>query len=222
MGQIDIALVACCSSLEYWERWGSQFCSTIEGLHTKPKEVIVASLVPLPVPDYIKNIESKIMFWDTINDGVRAASAEWVWPVGTDDIIEPTALDDIDFRGDVIAVSGVQSTGQSFFADPNGFDRILTIGHNPMRGSMMFRREVGLMLPFRRSKNADWMLWSEIRHHKLEVQFDPKVRFTHVRHAEAMSVNPDSEADRQVEILKMMLLDGNVKPGPEWPPVLLG
>jgi hypothetical protein len=218
---MSISLVACCSSLEYWERWGNQFCSTIEGLQTKPDEVIVASLVPLPVPDYITNIQSEIMYWDSINDGIRHASSEWVWPVGTDDLIDPHALDDIDFRGDVIAVSGVQSTGHSFFADPEGFRNILHIGHNPMRGSMMFRREVGLALQFRRVKNADWMLWSEIRHNGYEVQFDPKVRFTHVRHAEAMSVNPDAEADRQVEVFKGLLLDGKVKAGAEWPPVLL-
>lgn len=221
MGQMSIALIGC-SSVEYWGRWGRQFCDSVQAMRTKPNEVIIASLEPLDVPDFVTNIETKELFWDSWNDAIRHSTSDWVWPGGIDDLFEIDALEDLDTSGDVIAVSGMESTGQTFFPDAGGFEQILRVSHNPMRGSIMLRRDVALELPWRRTKWADWCQWCEIRHGEYRVVFDPKVRMMHTRHAEALSLNPDPIAQSHVEQLKHWLLEGRVVRGAEWPPVLLG
>jgi hypothetical protein len=221
MGQMSIALVGC-SSVEYWQRWGQQFCESIQAMRTKPDEVIIASLEPLNAPDFVTNIETKELFWDSWNDAIRHSTTDWVWPVGVDDLFEVDAVENLDESAEVIAVAGRESTGASFVPDPHGFERILEVGFNPMRGSIMLRREVAVALPWRPVKWADWMLWCEIRHHGYRVVFDSQSRMVHVRHAGAISMNSDSEAEAQVNKLKHWLLTVGVKPGAEWPPVLLG
>ena len=218
---MNVAIIGC-SSVEYWARWGDQFCASVEAMRTKPAEVIVASLEPLSVPSFVTNILSTELFWDSWNDAIRYSTAEWVWPTGIDDLFEVDALDGLNEAADVIAVSGMESTGQTFFPDAGGFERILTSSDNPMRGSIMLRRSVAVELPWRRTKWADWCQWCEIRAGGYLVDFDTKVRFNHTRHAEALSLHPDPVAQQHVELLKRLLLDGRVVRGPEWPPVLLG
>lgn len=217
---MKIALIGC-ASVEYWAKWGEQFCTSVEAMRTKPAEVIIGSLEPLNVPGFVTNIHSEELFWDAWNDATRESSAEWVWPGGIDDVFEVDALEGLNEAADVIAVSGMESTGQTFFPDAGGFERILTATHNPMRGSIMLRRSVALDIPWRRTKWADWCQWCEIRAGGYLVDFDSKVRFTHTRHADALSLNPDAVAQQHVELLKRLLLDGVVVRGPEWPPVVV-
>ena len=66
--------MAACASVEYWEKWGGQFVDMIEQLPTKPDEVVIASLVPLDVPDFIRNVRTTNLFWDSWNDGFSALS----------------------------------------------------------------------------------------------------------------------------------------------------
>ena len=218
---MSVAIIGC-SSVEYWAKWGEQFCASVEAMRTKPVEVIVASLEPLDVPGFVTNIRSTELFWDSWNDAIRHSIADWVWPCGIDDLFEPDALEGLDESADVIAVAGRESTGSSFVPDPHGFEQILHVGFNPMRGSLMLCREVALALPWRPVKWADWMLWCEVRYHGYRVVFDQQSRMIHVRHGDAMSLNSDAAAEAQVNELKRLLLAGGVKPGAEWPPVVLG
>ena len=74
---MNVAIIGC-ASVEYWARWGDQFCASVEAMRTKPAEVIVASLKPLDVPGFVTNIRSTELFWDSWNDAIRHSTADWV------------------------------------------------------------------------------------------------------------------------------------------------
>lgn len=213
--------IAACASVEYWEKWGGQFVDMIEQLDTKPDEVVIASLVPLDVPSFIKNVSTKELFWDSWNDAFAALSTDWVWPHGIDDIIYPNWFDGLVLDTDVVSITGMQSTGDLFQADEAGYARILQSGNNPMSGSTMSRREVLLAVPFRRTRWADWVWWLEVCKHGYSVRFDKEPRFTHVRHPEALSIKGDVQGEADVALVQSMLAAGDIVRGQDFPPIMV-
>jgi hypothetical protein len=211
--------VAACASVEYWDKWGGQFVDMIEQLPTKPDEIVVASLVPLDVPDFIRNVRTANLFWDSWNDGFAALSTEYVWGFGLDDLIMPNWADGLVLDTDVVSITGEQRPGGLFQANEAGFARMLESGNNPMSGSMIMRRQVVLDVPFRRTRWADWVWWLEVRKHGYSVRFDKEPRFVHVRHAEALSLNSDVQGQADVELVQSMLAAGDIVRGQEFPPV---
>lgn len=211
--------IAACASVEYWSRWGGQFVDMYQKLERKPEQVVIASLVPLDVPDYFTNVPTQRMFWDSWNDAIAALSTDWVWPQGIDDLISPNWADGLVLDSDVVSITGYQSPGGLFQANENGWAGMLNNGNNPMSGSMMFRREVALAVPFRRTRWADWVWWLEVGRQGYSVRFDKEPRFTHVRHADALSLNSDVQGQADVDLVRSMLLEGDIVPGQEFPPV---
>jgi hypothetical protein len=210
-----------CSSVEYWAQWGDQFVDMIEQLDTKPDEVVIASLVPLDVPSFIKNVPTKELFWDSANDAFAALSTDWVWGFGVDDLLLPNWREDLILDTDVVSITGQQSPGGLFQADEAGFERMLEIVTNPMSGSMMFTRDVASAVPFRRTRWTDWVWWLEVRKHGYSVRFDKERRFTHVRHPEALSIKGDVQGQADVQLMQTMLAAGDIVRGQEFPPIVV-
>jgi hypothetical protein len=211
--------VAACASVEYWEKWGGQFVDMIEQLPTKPDEIVVASLVPLDVPDFIRNVRTAQLFWDSWNDGFAALSTDYVWGFGLDDLILPNWADGLVLDTDVVSITGEQRPGGLFQADEANYARMLHSGNNPMSGSIIIRRDVALACPFRRTQWSDWVWWLEVNKHGYSVRFDKEPRFVHVRHAEALSIRSSVEGQADVALMQSMLAAGDIVRGQEFPPV---
>ena len=211
--------VATCASVKYWEKWGGQFVDMIEQLPTKPDEIVIASLVPLDVPDFIRNVLTDELYWDSLNDGIASLSTDYVWTFGIDDLILPNWADGLVLDADVISITGEQRPGGLFQANEAGYARMLENSNNPMSGSMIARRDVLLDVQFRRTRWTDWVWWLEVRKQEYSVRFDKETRFVHVRHPEALSLNSDVQGQADVELMQSMLAVGDIVRGQEFPPV---
>ena len=193
----------------------------IEAMDPKPDEIIVSSLVPLDVPSWIRNIITKELFWDGIKEAVELSSCDWVVPAGVDQIMLPDSLVGLDRDCDVISIAGRTQNDQLFQADPDGYERILTIPINPMSGMTISSRDSFLAFPTRRSPYSDWIQWMEYRKSGLNVQFDTTQRFIHWRHAEAMSLKPNPQGEADVALFRDLINEHEVVPGLEFPPEIL-
>ena len=209
-------------SIEYWEKFGETFSEMLEVMSPQADEVIIASLIPLPVPSFIRNIQTKELFWDGCYDAAKATKCDWILPLGVDMVMMPDGLVGLDYDCDVISIAGITSDNRPFKADPYGYERIMEIDHNPMSGMPVLSRETALRFPPRRSPYADWINWMEFRKAGLRVAFDEKVRFIHVRHPEAISYSPHPKGEADVRLMRELLREHDVAPGMDFPPVLLG
>jgi hypothetical protein len=220
-GEAMSFLLTHCCSIEYWEKFGKQYVAMIEAMNPQPDEVILSSLVPLPVPSSIRNIITKELFWDGVNEAVEASSCDWVVPAGVDQIMLPDALVGLDRDCDVISIAGRTQHGESFQASPDGYAGILTSTTNPMAGMTVMRRNVHLAYPARRSMYADWIQWMEFRKAGLRVEFDTTQRFIHWRHPEAVSFQPHPQGEADVALFRSLINDHEIVPGQEFPPVVV-
>lgn len=222
MGQdMSFCILHSCS-IEYWERFGQTFSTMLEEMSPRADEVIIASLVPLDVPSFIKNIPTKELFWDGCYDATLASETDWIVPVGIDMIVKPDGLTNFDYDCDVVSIAGVLSDGRPFKADPTGYQNIMDIDHNPMSGMPVIRRNIAVAFPPRRSPYADWIMWMEFHKAKLRVEFDEQVRFIHVRHPDAISYNPNMQGEADVRLMRSLLKDHDFARTMDFPPHLLG
>jgi hypothetical protein len=212
-------LLTHCCSVEYWEKFGGQYVAMLEAMNPQPDEVILSSLVPLDVPPCIRNIITKELFWDGVNEAVEASSCDWVIPVGVDQIMLPDALVGLDRDCDVISIAGRTQHGQICQADSDGYEQILTSTTNPMKGMPVLRREVHLAYPARRSMYSDWIQWMEFRKAGIWVEFDTTQRFIHWRHPEAVSFQPHPQGEADVALFRTFVNHYEIIPGQEFPPV---
>lgn len=208
-------------SIEYWERFGQTYSEMIEAMSPQPDEVIVASLVPLNVPSFIRNIETKELFWDGCYEAAVACESKWIVPLGIDMIMKPDGLANLDRDCDVISIAGVMSDGRPFKADPQGYERIFDIDWNPMSGMPVIRREIAVRFPPRRTPYADWINWFEFKKAGLRVEFDEQVRFIHVRHPNAISYSPNPKGEADVRVMRDLFKQHEIAPGMDFPPIIL-
>ena len=214
-------LLTHCCSVEYWQKFGEQYTSMIEAMNPKPDEIILSSLVPLDVPPSVRNIITKELFWDGINEAVELSSCDWVVSAGVDQIMLPDSLVGLDRDCDVISIAGRTQNDSLFQADPDGYENILTLKRNPMSGMTVCRRESYLRFPTRRSPYSDWIQWMEFRKAELNVQFDTTQRFIHWRHPDAMSFLPNLQGEADVAMFRDLINEHEVVPGVEFPPRIL-
>jgi hypothetical protein len=214
-------LMASCSSVEYWEKFGQQYVAMIEAMNPKPDEVILSSLIPLDVPSWISNIITEELFWDGINKAVETSSCDWVVLAGVDQIMLPDALVDLDRDCDVISIAGRTQHGELFQANPDGYQTILGSVSNPMSGMTVVRQETYLAYPWRRSMYSDWIQWMEFRKAELRVEFDTTYRFVHWRHPEAVSLQAFPQGEADVTLFRSLINQFKIVPGQEFPPIMV-
>jgi hypothetical protein len=214
-------LLTHCCSVEYWQKFGEQYTSMIEAMNPKPDEIILSSLVPLDVPPSVRNIITKELFWDGINEAVELSSCDWVVSAGVDQIMLPDSLVGLDRDCDVISIAGRTQNDILFQADPDDYQRILSITTNPMSGMTVSSRGSFLSFPTRRSPYSDWIQWMEFRKAELNVQFDTTQRFIHWRHPDAMSFRPNLQGEADVAMFRDLINEHEVVPGVEFPPRIL-
>ena len=203
----------------YWDRFGQAFQDSTANLDPAAAQVIVASPMALDVADHVQNVEfSGERMWDSFSAAAQAVTADWIWAVGIDDTYPTDALVDLPQDCDVISVAGQRSDGIQWAANPNGYDKILGIGYNPMQGSCIVRRHVWQLAPWRRVVWPDWMQWLEIRKLGLKVAFDPKPRYHFLRHDGAHSMNASAIGEAEIDQMRGILRAGHVKPGLVFPP----
>jgi hypothetical protein len=214
-------LMTHCCSVEYWQKFGEQYVTMIEAMNPKPNEVILSSLVPLDVPSWIRNIITKELFWDGVNEAVEMSSCDWVVPTGVDQIMLPDALVGLDRDCDVISIAGRTQHGELFQANPDGYQTILGSVSNPMSGMTVMRRKVHLAYPARRSMYSDWIQWMEFRKADLRVEFDTTNRFIHWRHPEAVSFQAHPQGEADVAFFRSLINQFEIVPGQEFPPIVV-
>lgn len=203
----------------YWDRFGQAFQDSTANLDPAAAQVIVASPTPLDVADHVQNVQfSGERMWDSFSAAAQAVTADWIWAVGIDDTYPTDALVDLPQDCDVISVAGQRSDGIHWAANPNGYDKILGIGYNPMQGSCIVHRHVWQLAPWRRVVWPDWMQWLEIRKLGLKVAFDPKPRYHFLRHDGAHSMNASAIGEAEIDQMRGILRAGHVKPGLVFPP----
>ena len=209
------------SSIEYWNKFGGQYVAMIEAMNPQPDEVIIASLVPLNVPPFIRNIITKELFWDGIYEAVQASSCDWVVLAGVDQIMLPDGLVGLDRDCDAISIAGSTQHGELFQANPDGYERILTSTNNPMGGMTVVKRDVYLAYPWRRSMYSDWIQWMQFRKVNIHVQFDTTQRFIHWRHPEAISFQPYPQGESDAALFRNFINHYQIVPGQDFPPLLV-
>ena len=69
-------------------------------------------------------------------------------------------------------------------------------------------------------KYVDWVHWCEMRSHNVEASFDSRCVWTWVRHDDALTAQPDRQAEQDVVEFCRLLKSGRVIPGEDWPPML--
>lgn len=217
MVQIAPVAVVTVASPEYWGRYGAEFVSNIESLTIPPQEVVVVTEAEVSVPDSWKVIP----FWDDaiwpgVNVGVRQVTADWSLFLPVDDRLDANFFDGLTLAGDAVNVAGRWDGGLCYGTESQ-WERLLDLGHNGMPGLAVVRTEVFKRIPYRRIKFQDWAHWCELRANGCTVTFDRSVRWTWVRHDDAVSAGDDSKAVADVAKFCELLKLGTVVPGEEWP-----
>lgn len=210
---MNVSIVSACWG-NYWQRFGKEFCDSIESLNTKPHEVIVVSDCIADYPEWLKVIYpfSSVRKWDWLNEAVLHATGEWVWLLGIDDLAYAHGLDGIVFEGDVIAI-GATENGKSWIPDQLKWNSLLFESGNPMAGGMICKRSAYLRYPLRNTTYSDWMQWLEMRHSGVDVRFDQRERFIHRKHADANSFAIDENGLREIENFKRHLIGAKLNLG---------
>ena len=205
----------------YWERFGRQFQDSTAALNPAAAQIIVASPTPLEVDPHVTVVPCEQLMWDSFSDAARAVTADWIWAVGIDDTYPTDALADLPTGCDVISVAGRRADGIPWAADESGFRRILQIGHNPMQGSCIVRRDVWPLAPWRRVVWPDWMQWLEIRKLRLNVAFDRRPRYDFIRHDGAHSMHGSATGEAEIAQMRNILNWHNVRPDTVFPPEIV-
>lgn len=218
MSVVNVSLVTACWG-GYWEKYGEQWMRSVQGLNTAPSEVVIATDVPLDVPFEWRQIPAvEPYFFGAWNDVIQAASNDWVAFLSMDDELFPDSLDDLVLGGDVVVAGLLDSQGTTCVPDPARFDNILDESDFPLVGWPIYRKQFHALYPFRAVNYTDWISALEYRHHGADVRFDPKVRYKYNLHKGQFS---RQDGTGHVRLMKDLLRHHVVKPGPEWPPVIL-
>lgn len=190
----------------YWERFGKEFSASLEDMNPWADEVIVVANHELDAPHWVRQVRARSLMpmWDWFNEAVEACQSEWVICPGADDTFMPCALCDLDLGGDVLAIAGNEN-GELWCAEEDEYQLMLDLPHNPMKGGVIFRRDVFLRFPWRRVCWPDWAQWLEFRHAGLDVRFDSTARFVHRRFDGAHSMKPTERGDVEIAELKNKL-----------------
>lgn len=212
-----ISLVTACWG-GYWDQYGKQFVSSVKNLNTPPDEVVVASDVPLVLPDGWRQIPaSEPYFFDAWNDVFLAARNEWVAFLSMDDVLLPNALDNLPLAGDVLVCSVVDSEKNICIPSLERFDNIFDEATFPLVGWAIFKKSTIERVPFRRVNFTDWIASLEYKHLGLDVRVDPTVRYFYALHQDQYSRYGRVQ---DVDLMKNLLKTGRVVQGREWPPLL--
>jgi hypothetical protein len=103
---------------------------------------------------------------------------------------------------------------------PEQYQNLLNIQNNGMPGLAVIRRKTWLKIPYRSHKYVDWIHWCEMRSHNVEASFDSRCVWTWVRHDDALTAQPDLQAEQDVVQFCELLKSGRVIVGEDWPPKL--
>ena len=204
----------------YWDRFGEGFIASIEALTVKPQEVILVTRARVDVPSWWKVVpywDDRI--WPCVNVGVREASAEWCTHLPVDDTMDPNFFDGLVLQGDAVNVRG-RWNGGLCYGTSDQYHNLLNMGNNGMPGLAVIRRKTWLKIPYRSHKYVDWVHWCEMRSHNVEASFDSRCVWTWVRHDDALTAQPDRQAEQDVVEFCRLLKSGRVIPGEDWPPKL--
>lgn len=213
-----VSLVTACWG-GYWDKYGDEFVASVKGLNTPPDEVVVATDVPLVLPDGWRQIPaSEPYFFDAWNDVFLAARNEWVTFLSMDDKLMPHALDGLRLDGDLTVCGVLDSNGTVCIPDLGKFDNIFNEDRYPLVGWCIYRRSTIERVPFRRVNLTDWIAALEYHVLGLDVRVDPTVRYWYRLHHDQFS-SKGTWAD--VNLMKELLRTGRVIQGREFPPVLV-
>lgn len=205
----------------YWSKFGEEFLAAIQSMDPLPAEVVlVTDAIVTSHQSWLRVLQpvSNVPMWDWFNEAVAACRTEWIICVGVDDLWLPNGLFDLNLDGHAVQFAGLEN-GRLWEPKEHDYNQLHLIDNNPMAGGTVFRREVFLRHPWRRSVAADHLQWIELQNQGIVVRFDNRPRFNHRRHADAHSIAPLAESDLHVRQLKWWLRNGVVEPGAEWPPL---
>ena len=216
--------IAICATVwgDFWQRFGQQFIEQMEKLNTEPDEIIISSPVPLNLPKHWHEIVQPHNKWDCWNDTMFAAKSEWVMPVGMDDIWFADGLDgitDVDDDIDVISVTCMEN-GDFWEAHLFGYNNILELPHNPMKGAYLIRRSKLDAVPFRHVVYNDWMQFMEMKKLYYKIAFKTTPVCDHIRRPDSYSIGVIPAGIDEIEQMRQILLSHDVIPGTEFPPLI--
>lgn len=216
----DLTLVSA-SWGNYFARFGREWLASIAALDPQPARIIVATDRLLPLPEHFVQVDApKPYHWEAINAAVQAADTEWVSGLMLDDTVPADAFVDIDRSGDVEASWALASNGDLMKPKQARWNDIMAYNWYPLSGYQIIRRDVFLRFPYRPVVWADWVQALEWKAAGIQVRFTERVRQHYRLHAEQHSNAKDfGMAKGNIELVKMMIANGGIKPGNEWPPL---
>lgn len=213
-----VSLVTACWG-GYWDKYGDEFVSSVQNLNTAPDEVIVATDVPLVLPDGWRQIPAvEPYFFDAWNDAFLAARNEWVTFLSMDDRLFLHSLDDLKLEGDMVVCGVLDSNGTTCIPNLQAFDNIFNEDRYPLVGWCIYRKSTIERVPFRRVNYTDWIAALEYRTLGLDVRLDSTVRYWYRLHPGQLSATGNWD---DVNLMKQLLPTGRVVQGREFPPVLV-
>lgn len=204
----SIGLIAPCWG-SYWSKFGHQYVSMIEQLNPKPESVTLVTDLTISVPSWITVVRPKsdVAMWDWCNEAAQVSPSEWVIIAGLDDIYFPDALSNLNLNGDFLTLACTHgSEVYSVIGGYGGWCRLLSSTINNMTCGAVYRRDVFLRFPWRRSRSADAIQFLELRKANARIIIDDKPRFLHMVHSDSNTSKIGEMDHRQFAIARKLLV----------------
>ena len=211
----------------HFDKYGKDFIENVVALDPQPAEFLfLTDKLREGLPNNFRQVLLPDVGFDNwFQYPLDYVKTGWWCGLGLDDLMPVDGFRDLVFDGDIVLSAWMDSNGVVHTPTKERYDSMFEQATYQMQGWWMAKVELDKRIPKRPVVWEDWIQWFEFKMHEVDVRFDPQIRHFYRLHNEQHSnilvKEKVDDAKANIDLMRKLAQQGNVKPGAVWPPELL-
>lgn len=211
----------------HFDKYGQDFVKSVVAVDPQPTEFLfLTDKLREGLPNNFRQVLLPDIGFDNWSQHpLEHIKTDWWCSWGLDDLMPVDGFSDLVFDGEIVVSASMDSNGVVHTPTREGYDSMFEQKTYQMQGWWMAKVELSKRIPSRPVVWEDWIQWFEFKMHDVDVRFDSKIRHFYCLHDEQHSnilvKEKVDDAKANIELMRKLVQQGNVKPGAVWPPELL-